>query len=135
MENCEILDSFACQEGIEYTHSRWYYMSGRRFTVVNESFICRICQRQVLPLQTGCRNHCPHCLHSVHLDRYPGDRAADCGGTMEPIEVYQHSKKGYMIRHRCCACGHESVNKLALDDPDQPDDFELVLKIFKASAK
>jgi hypothetical protein len=54
---------------------------------------------------------------------------------MEPIEIYHHSKKGYMVRHRCRSCGHESVNKLALDDPVQADDFELVLTIFRASAK
>ncbi len=54
---------------------------------------------------------------------------------MEPIEIYHHSKKGYMIRHRCTECGYESVNKLALEDPVQPDNFDLVLQIFKASAK
>ena len=110
-------------------------MSGRRFQVINESFECRVCHHHVPPLQTGCRNHCPFCLHSVHLDHYPGDRAANCGGTMKPIEIYQHSKKGYMIRHRCKECGYESVNKLALEDPVQPDNFDLVLQIFKASAR
>ena len=110
-------------------------MSGKRFTVINESFECRNCHHHVLPLQSGCRNHCPVCLYSVHLDHFPGDRTANCGGTMEPIDIYHHSKKGYMVRHRCRSCGHESVNKLALDDPVQADDFELVLTIFRASAK
>lgn len=110
-------------------------MSGKHFTVINESFTCLVCHREVLPLRTGCRNHCPYCLHSVHLDKWPGDRAADCGGIMAPMEVYQHSKKGYMIHHRCETCGHEAVNKLALDDPVQPDDFEVVLKILRASSK
>lgn len=110
-------------------------MSERRFTVINESFVCRHCGASVRALRTGCRNHCPHCLHSVHLDKYPGDRAADCGGLMVPTEVYLHSKKGYMIRHRCQDCGYESVNKLALDDADQPDDLESVLTLQRASAR
>ena len=29
------------------------------------------------------RNHCPNCLHSLHLDNEPGDREADCGGIMD----------------------------------------------------
>ena len=34
------------------------------------------------------RNHCPNCLISLHLDNEPGDRAADCGGQMEPVAVW-----------------------------------------------
>ena len=34
------------------------------------------------------RNHCPTCLWSRHLDDdAPGDRAAECGSSMEPIAV------------------------------------------------
>ncbi len=109
-------------------------MDRRRFTVINEAFICRFCQSDVQPLRTGCRNHCPHCLHSMHVDDFPGDRAAGCGGLMIPVSVFSHSKKGYMIEHRCQLCGHMTVNKLALEDPVQPDNMETVLAIMKEMA-
>ena len=109
-------------------------METRRFTVRNESFRCRACGAWVEPLGVGCRNHCPRCLHSVHLDKLPGDRAAACGGLMEPVAVHSHSKKGYMVVHRCQACGAEAVNRLALDDSRQPDDFSTVLRLMGSSA-
>ncbi len=109
-------------------------MVTRRFTVINESFVCEVCLTNVQPLHTGCRNHCPQCLHSVHLDHFPGDRAANCDGIMDPIAIKTHSKKGYMVVHRCRVCGYETVNKLALDDPVQPDSMETVLDIMKNNA-
>ena len=109
-------------------------METRRFTVRNETFRCRVCGARVEPLGVGCRNHCPQCLYSMHLDRLPGDRAAACGGLMEPVAIRAHSKKGYMVVHRCLACGEEAVNRLALDDRNQPDDFSTVLRLMSSSA-
>lgn len=106
----------------------------KRFTVRNESFVCSVCGTMVKPLSVGCRNHCPACLHSLHVDKLPGDRAAECGGVMTPVSVYIHSKKGYMVEHRCSRCGYTSVNKLALEDPVQPDDRQVVLKLAGAGA-
>jgi DNA-directed RNA polymerase subunit RPC12/RpoP len=104
----------------------------RKFTVINESFECVHCGTIVQPLVQGsCRNHCPECLHSLHLDIYPGDRAADCGGLLVPVGIEQNKKKGYMVIHRCQKCGHVGRNKLALDDPRQPDSFETVLEIMR----
>ena len=40
------------------------------------------------PTGTQHGNHCPNCLTSLHLDNEPGDRAADCGGQMEPVAVW-----------------------------------------------
>ncbi len=100
--------------------------ASRRFTVsgTNTAFRCTNCGLDVLPLSNGSvRNHCPACLHSLHLDVFPGDRASDCGGLMQPLDVEQHPKKGWMIVHRCQKCGHTGRNKAALDDPRQPDDF------------
>lgn len=56
----------------------------------NDNFTCRNCGWMVTPLGAGTshRNHCPNCLYSVHLDIEPGDRAADCGGLMEPVAVW-----------------------------------------------
>lgn len=106
-------------------------MEVSRFTVRNENFVCRFCGLQVKPLATGCRNHCPGCLHSVHLDKFPGDRAAACGGLMEPRTIEAHSKKGWRVVHCCLLCGYETNNKLALEDPRQPDDMEVVLRIMR----
>ncbi|MCJ7545146.1 MAG: RNHCP domain-containing protein, partial [Phycisphaerae bacterium] len=40
------------------------------------AFICEHCALVVSPDPGGTahRNHCPHCLWSVHLDLRPGDR-------------------------------------------------------------
>ena len=104
----------------------------RRFIAVgtNTAFTCAHCGLSVQPLTNGSvRNHCPGCLHSLHLDVFPGDRASDCGGLLEPVSVEQHAKKGWMIVHRCQKCGHAGRNKAALDDHRQPDDFEALLTL------
>ncbi|WP_026974843.1 RNHCP domain-containing protein [Alicyclobacillus contaminans] len=104
---------------------------GRRFIDRNESFQCGHCGRRVPPSKRSCRNHCPHCLYSVHLDVFPGDRSANCGELMEPVRVEYHSKKGYQIVHRCLRCGHESRNVAALDDELQPDNLEMLLQLMR----
>lgn len=104
----------------------------RRFTVTgtNNAFTCAHCGRDVQPLQNGSvRNHCPHCLHSLHVDINPGDRASDCHGLLEPIRVEQSGKKGWVIVHRCQKCGAIKRNKAALDDLEQPDDFEVIVAL------
>lgn len=101
----------------------------RQFTDRNEGFICVHCGMAVLPSSSSCRNHCPHCLHSVHLDRHPGDRGSDCQGLMIPIAVEYHSKKGYQIVHRCERCGVIRKNVAALNDPLQPDELDTLLRI------
>ena len=95
----------------------------------NTKFICEVCKEEVLPLTNGSyRNHCPYCLHSIHLDNSPGDRISDCRGIMEPIKVILHLKKGMQIIHRCKKCGHESINKAAIDT-DNPDNYDLLLNL------
>ncbi|WP_067933718.1 RNHCP domain-containing protein [Alicyclobacillus kakegawensis] len=101
----------------------------RRFTVHNESFTCVHCGRLVPPASRTCRNHCPYCLYSVHLDKFPGDRAADCGGLMQPVAVTYHSKKGYQLIHRCLRCGVQRPNRALLDDGNQPDSLEAILAL------
>ncbi|WP_018131890.1 RNHCP domain-containing protein [Effusibacillus pohliae] len=103
-----------------------------KFTVRNEPFTCIHCGTEVRPLQSGgCRNHCPVCFYSLHLDIHPGDRASDCRGILEPVRIESHSKKGYMIVHRCRQCGHLTKNKLALEDPVQPDSFDRMLELMR----
>lgn len=109
--------------------------TSRRFTHRNESFECVNCGAKVKPATGSCRNHCPHCLHSVHLDMFPGDRQADCGGLMKPIAVEYHTKKGYQIVHRCSQCGHEARNVANLDDRIQPDSLDELLAIMRRAAE
>ena len=104
----------------------------KRFTVrdANEGFTCAQCGATVRPLANGSvRNHCPVCLWSLHVDVNPGDRASDCGGPLEPVAVDHHPKKGWVIVHRCSDCGAERRNKAALDDPEQPDDYEVLVAL------
>ena len=101
----------------------------RRFVaiVTNQGFVCARCAAAVPPLANGSyRNHCPACLHSLHVDVNPGDRASDCGGLLVPVGVEQSGKKGWVIVHRCERCGAVRRNKAALDDPAHPDDLEVL---------
>jgi hypothetical protein len=96
----------------------------------NEGFVCERCGADVAPLAKGsCRNHCPQCLWSKHVDDVPGDRAAGCGGLMEPVAVEQDGRRGWMIVHRCTRCGMVRRNKAALTDPVQPDRLPVLLDV------
>ena len=83
-----------------------------------ESFLCTHCGRPVTAQGAGSdhRNHCPYCLYSRHLDITPGDREADCGGSMEPIAVWVRKKGEWAVIHRCKICGSLSSNRIAADD-------------------
>lgn len=101
----------------------------QQFIFKNESFICGVCQAEVAPLDTGCRNHCPKCLSSLHLDEFPGDRQSPCKGVMRATRYYLHKKKGLMLGFTCTKCGEQKVNKAALDDPNGADDYDLILSL------
>jgi hypothetical protein len=63
------------------------------------------------------RNHCPHCLWSRHVDDdLPGDRDADCSGSMEPIGVSAREDGEWALVHRCTACSTVHANRIAGDD-------------------
>jgi hypothetical protein len=95
------------------------------FIVINESFQCSNCKSEVPKLKGSCRNHCPFCLHSLHVDAdFPGDRASECHALMSPIGLTQSSKKGWILLHECKKCGHTMKNKMAEDD-----NMELAAKI------
>lgn len=84
----------------------------------DEAFVCKVCRRTVAAAGAGSahRNHCPYCLTSKHLDVEPGDRAADCGGAMEPIAVWVRRGGEWALIHRCRVCGALSSNRVAADD-------------------
>ncbi len=101
----------------------------------NTGFTCRHCGHEVLPLTGGSyRNHCPFCLHSLHVDIIPGDRASQCGGLMEPVGVVYNSAKGWQIIHRCQKCGFERSNMIS-EDPRQPDDINAITKLMRRAAR
>ena len=81
-------------------------------------FRCVHCAQEVAgqALGTEHRNHCPLCLWSKHLDATPGDRAADCGGAMEPVAVWVRPGGDWAIIHRCRRCGELHSNRIAGDD-------------------
>lgn len=94
------------------------------FTVIDEEFICENCGKKVNKLGYSCRNHCPYCLHSKHVDINPGDRMEECKGTLKPIGVQINPKKGYVISFKCEKCGQIRKNKAAEDD-----NMELIIQL------
>jgi hypothetical protein len=63
------------------------------------------------------RNHCPTCLWSLHVDDdVPGDRDADCAGSMEPIGVTVRDDGEWTLVHRCAGCSTVHLNRIAGDD-------------------
>ena len=91
-------------------------MENRRFTEIDEEFICENCGKKVQKLGYSCRDHCPYCLHSKHIDKNPGDRQETCHGDLEPISLEIDGKKGYVIIYKCKTCGTIRKNKAAKDD-------------------
>ena len=86
------------------------------FTVIDEEFVCDNCGANVSKLGYSCRNHCPKCLHSKHVDVNPGDRQEKCHGILEPVGLEIDGKKGYVIIFKCEKCGKIRRNKAAKDD-------------------
>lgn len=95
----------------------------------DDSFVCVNCGKEVEKLRYTSRNHCPHCLHSLHVDIVPGDRANNCKGVLKPISVEPNSKKGYIIVFKCEKCGKITRNKSADDD-----DFQVMLEISRMNS-
>jgi hypothetical protein len=50
------------------------------------------------------------------VDNEPGDRAADCGGIMDPVIVWVRKDGEWALIHRCRRCGVLSSNRIAADD-------------------
>ena len=100
-------------------HKRSKYQKGYYKThACRDSFSCKVCDRLMTPEGAGAehRNHCCNCLSSLHVDDVPGDRAADCGGVMEPISVWVRKGGEWAVIHRCRRCGALSSNRVAADD-------------------
>ena len=100
-----------------------------KFTVIDEEFECEHCKKYVSKLGYTCRDHCPFCLYSKHVDINPGDRAEECHGDLEPVSLEIDGKKGYVIIFKCKKCGQIRKNKAAKDD-----NFEKILEISKKAS-
>ncbi len=91
-------------------------MQDKKFKMIDESFICYNCGKEVKPLGYTARDHCPNCLYSLHLDINPGDRASKCKGHLIPKGIEKNKKRGYKILYKCDKCGYETKNIIATDD-------------------
>lgn len=104
----------------------------QKFKNINISFECENCGKTVLPLKSGCRNHCPFCLSSKHVDKdFPGDRESECYGLMQAVSYELGGKTGITLVFQCKKCGKSIRNIAAHEDPHQPDDYSLILKLSK----
>lgn len=97
----------------------------KKFTMIDEDFICEYCGMEVKKLGYTARDHCPFCLASKHVDIYPGDRSQKCHGKLVPIEIEKY-KDTYKIIYRCQKCNEMRKNIMALDD-----DFDKLVDIYK----
>lgn len=104
-------------------------MNSALFTHRNEDFTCENCGKHVPKAKRGCRNHCPYCLTSKHVDNNPGDRANPCQGLMKAQGYDLDGKKGIILIFQCQKCGATLRNVANRDDPLAPDDYELILKL------
>ena len=93
----------------------------KKFQRTIEDFSCEHCGFFVQG--TGYTNHCPKCLWSKHVDVNPGDRAATCGGMMEPVAISKEGS-GWKILHRCVKCKFERAKIL-----DKGDDFDAAIAL------
>lgn len=84
---------------------------------INEGFICISCQKNISPAEKTCRNHCPYCFSSLHVDGLiPWDRDTDCHGIMKPIAFdFKMSGESKILFH-CLTCHKEHRNRVASDD-------------------
>lgn len=84
----------------------------------DDPFNCRRCGRGVAPQPYGSRhrNHCPHCLWSLHVDEITGDRRSGCRANMAPIAVWVRDDGEWALIHRCTGCGALRSNRVAADD-------------------
>ena len=99
-------------------------MDSKRFKMIDESFVCEVCKQNVEKLEYTARDHCPYCLSSKHLDINPGDRNANCGGILIPIDIEKSKKDSLKIIYKCNKCGTIKKNKAASDD-----NYEMILEI------
>ena len=88
-------------------------------TEQDQAFRRRKCRQFIgAPLTGGRhRNHCPNCLHSLHVDlKHPGDRRSECGSLMAPAGLLVRRNGEQQIVHTCLGCGKVQPTRVAADD-------------------
>ena len=103
-------------------------MNEKRFQKNDDGFVCLHCGKAVPPLEYSSRDHCPWCLYSRHVDRFPGDRANPCRGLLEPVSARPDAKKGFVIEYRCQVCGQTARCRAALGR-GVTDDMEALIAL------
>ena len=93
----------------------------------DEAFTCAACGKDVPPHGRTARDHCPWCLCSLHVDRVPGDRAAGCGGILDPVSAETRGDD-VVMHYRCRVCGQTRTNRALLDGA-HPDDWSQVTRV------
>ncbi len=91
--------------------------------MIDDSFICENCMKNVSKLNYTARDHCPYCLYSKHVDVMPGDRKNECKGLLEPIGI-EKFRDTYKIIYKCKKCGQLHKNIIANDD-----DMNLIIEL------
>ena len=94
------------------------------FTRRIEDFNCEHCG--AANAGDGYTNHCTQCLYSKHVDIDPGDREADCGGLMAPVDVLMERGRHVLV-HRCTRCGIERRCRAS-----DGDDIDAMVEIVRA---
>lgn len=95
----------------------------KQFSKLDENFICEHCNKNVSKLNYTSRDHCPFCLYSKHVDKFPGDRLNECKGLLKPISI-EKFKDTYKIIYKCEKCGETHKNITASDDS-----FDEIIKL------
>jgi len=88
-------------------------------TAGDQAFQCRRCHQFIgAPIVGGRhRNHCPNCLHSLHVDlKRPGDRRGTCESLMTPRGLIVRRNGEQMILQECLGCGKTQPTRVAADD-------------------
>jgi hypothetical protein len=93
------------------------------FTRRIEDFSCEHCG--AANRGDGYTNHCTRCLYSKHVDIDPGDRDAQCGGLMAPIDVLLERGRHVLV-HRCTRCGIE--RRCRTSDGDDVDEMVQIVR-------
>ena len=88
----------------------------KKFTKINDRFVCEYCGEINPPADKTCRDHCTNCLCSKHVDKNPGDRQETCHGKLIPVDFDIRGGEIKQIIFRCGKCQVVRKNKLADDD-------------------
>ncbi|GBE25276.1 RNHCP domain protein [bacterium BMS3Bbin02] len=92
----------------------------------DDAFRCIHCGADVAAGGRTVRDHCPHCLRSVHVDVVPGDRSAGCNGVMHPVGL-SRSHGDDTIQYRCARC--VAAHQVIVHPDDDPAALRAVVNL------